>query len=695
MARCCSEVRERIRRFDDELTHLRRGYYAPEIRAASLAFHRAQREPGVHTPGSPFTRPAPRATLHVLVVVEPSVGHLPEVHVRDGRLFEPHLTLSDADRSALETALRLRDAGGEGVSIEVAAVGPRGLAQTLREAVSLGVDRVHLLTPETEVVTPDSAAAALAEVLRNEPAFDLILGGGSSDDEEGLLAPLTAAHLGVPYDGSAAEMFMETPTEMRLVGIDGKERTRNLPAAVAVEAKLPLRSFTLPDFLTHLAKPIEMHRWPKKIAARPIVLSAQAATPTTAAEEQPLPLTPREAAHRVLVRAGRGAAGALAPYDGPMEDVAEPTLFENLSTAGAVLAVVSADAEGHLQPTAHAVVKAARVLAGTNTAVVRPLALARPAVLLLAPAVEELQRRALAQLLEWHNGDVVLVPVADAAPEVKGRFLAECWPFARERFHAIVGEAWAESAFAALAAQAGEGAVLALRVRRLALSEPGKLTLETGRLRGKLLARQTWNGAETASRWLTLAPEAEITEERVVEKAGAGRVQRWSPSRARFPRLAEIQRLLEEAKQEAGLVRLADADFIIDVGYGIGNQDGYEEVIEPLEKALRTLGVRNLVIGGSRKVTEELHLLPADRQIGQSGVSVNPQVLLAIGISGAPQHLNYIGTRATIFAFNRDPDAPLLTLNQRQPRPRVFPIVGDLFETVPAFVSALREEAAK
>jgi electron transfer flavoprotein alpha subunit len=104
--------------------------------------------------------------------------------------------------------------------------------------------------------------------------------------------------------------------------------------------------------------------------------------------------------------------------------------------------------------------------------------------------------------------------------------------------------------------------------------------------------------------------------------------------------------------------------------------------------------VRGLMIGGSRKVTEELHLLPADRQIGQSGVSVQPRILLAIGISGAPQHLNYIGPRATILAFNRDPEAPLMTLNQRQARPRVYPVIGDLFETVPALVACLREERA-
>jgi electron transfer flavoprotein alpha subunit len=171
-------------------------------------------------------------------------------------------------------------------------------------------------------------------------------------------------------------------------------------------------------------------------------------------------------------------------------------------------------------------------------------------------------------------------------------------------------------------------------------------------------------------------------------------VQRWTPRLERFLGKSEIQQLLDEVKEEIGVARLADTDFIVDVGFGVGNRDGFEAVIEPLERALRRLGVTHLMIGGSRKVTEELHLLPVDRQIGQSGVRVNPRIILAIGISGAPQHLNYIGPRATILAFNRDPEAPIMTLNQRQPRPRVFPIVGDLFETVPAFIAALGNEAS-
>ena len=123
-----------------------------------------------------------------------------------------------------------------------------------------------------------------------------------------------------------------------------------------------------------------------------------------------------------------------------------------------------------------------------------------------------------------------------------------------------------------------------------------------------------------------------------------------------------------------------------------GQRAAAQQVLEGLNplarKALATGGEAEAVVEQlAQALRERGHAV--DRQIGQSGQSVNPQILLALGISGAPQHLNYIGTRATILAFNRDPEAPLLTLNRRQPQPRVYPIVGDLFETVPAFIAVV------
>src|SRR5205823_4454930 len=153
----------------------------------------------------------------------------------DGRLLETHWTLPEADRSAVETALRLREAASAPVTIEVAAVGPRGAAQVLREVLSHGVDRARLVVSEAEALTPDSAARALAAVLGASEAFDLVLGGGgTADGDEGLLAPLTAEALGIPHAGQAAHLLVRATAaemEVSLDSADGRrQRLRLLPA---------------------------------------------------------------------------------------------------------------------------------------------------------------------------------------------------------------------------------------------------------------------------------------------------------------------------------------------------------------------------------------------------------------------------------------------------------------------------------
>src|SRR5262249_8841566 len=150
--------------------HLRRGYYAPAIRAASLLLNAQHKPPEAILPANQITRP-----LSVLVIVEPGAYQAPQPQVVDGKLVEPHLCLNDADRSALETALRLRDDASAPVVIEVAAVATKGAGQVLRQALSLGAHRVRLVAVEGETVPPDLAAGALAGLLSAN--YDLILGG--------------------------------------------------------------------------------------------------------------------------------------------------------------------------------------------------------------------------------------------------------------------------------------------------------------------------------------------------------------------------------------------------------------------------------------------------------------------------------------------------------------------------------------
>jgi electron transfer flavoprotein-quinone oxidoreductase len=680
--RCLAEVELRLRRFDEELTHLRRGYYAPEVRAASLLLRQAG-EPGRAPPArrpSHVSRP-----LAVLVVVEPTPAAVPQPFFSaDGRLLEAHWTLTDADASALETALRLKDAASAPVSIQVAAVGPKGAAQALRGPLALGVDRCRLVLSEAEAVSPASAAAALAAVLRPAARFDLILGGAGSPGDEGVLARLTAEALGVDCAGSADALTLrwnDQEADAELSSSDGPRRIRPLPLAVLIEPSVPLRPFTTGGYLASLVRSVEAERWPKRVPPRPLVFAA-GTEPAPQAEEAPRPLDPAGAAHQLLHELGLGgeSAAPLTTYEGAIEDITQPAF-----AADTAVAIVAADADGRLSASASAVVHASHQLS--------PAAGLEPAILLLVPADEPAQRRAVARLRDWSSAALVLLHLGDeaagASVELRSRLLADAWRAANLQPRLLLAEPWAESAVARLAERAGGPMEVALRVRQVEVGDD-RLVLETSRAGGKLRARQTLPLPLENPCWLSLAADAAI------RAAGWSRpplpVQRWSPRLERTFGQAEWQRLLEEVRQETGLARLADADFIIDVGFGVGNRDGYDAVIVPLEKTLRQLGVRSLAIGGSRKATEELHLLPADRQIGQSGVSVNPRILLAIGISGAPQHLNYIGARAVILAFNRDPEAPLLTLNRRQPRPRVFPILGDLFDTVPAFCTALRSE---
>src|SRR5207249_9974660 len=104
-----------------------------------------------------------------------------------------------------------------------------------------------------------------------------------------------------------------------------------------------------------------------------------------------------------------GAAIPVQIFDGAIEDVPSPRF-----PAGSVVAIVRADPEGRLQPTAQSTLRAARLVSDCENV--------RATVLLLVPKAEESQRRALAGVLDWFSGPVVLlaVDVEPASPEILG-----------------------------------------------------------------------------------------------------------------------------------------------------------------------------------------------------------------------------------------------------------------------------------
>jgi electron transfer flavoprotein alpha subunit len=129
----------------------------------------------------------------------------------------------------------------------------------------------------------------------------------------------------------------------------------------------------------------------------------------------------------------------------------------------------------------------------------------------------------------------------------------------------------------------------------------------------------------------------------------------------------------KEAKQA---VDLSQAERIVAVGRGIKGQ----EHLKMVEELAQALGAE---IAASRPICDS-GWLPMDRQIGSSGQTVAPKLYIALGISGAIQHLVGMKGSRTIVAINKDAEAPIFEIAD-------FGIAGDLFEVVPAMISELQK----
>ena len=143
------------------------------------------------------------------------------------------------------------------------------------------------------------------------------------------------------------------------------------------------------------------------------------------------------------------------------------------------------------------------------------------------------------------------------------------------------------------------------------------------------------------------------------------------------PVCAGSVKFIEKRVKEAQSVNLASAKKILAIGRGVGTADNLPMIYELAE----AMGAE---LGCSRPVAEEEHWLPKERYIGVSGVFVKPDVYLAVGISGQVQHTVGTTQSKTVFAINKDKDAPIFADCD-------FGLVADLKEVIPAICSKLKK----
>jgi electron transfer flavoprotein alpha subunit len=254
--------------------------------------------------------------------------------------------------------------------------------------------------------------------------------------------------------------------------------------------------------------------------------------------------------------------------------------------------------------------------------------------------------------------------------------------------HAAFALGSPDAAAATIAAQAGYGAVvfaataqgrdLAPRVAaRLGAAcatdvtalgaDGGALTVTRPIYAGRALQKATLTGTAVVSvRPNTFAPR---------EHGKAGAV-----AAATVPALAPRAVVTAIKKPEAAKLDVSEATVVVSGGRGL-KEPAHFALLEELAAAFG-----NAAVGASRAVVDA-GWRDHGEQVGQTGKTVAPQLYIAVGISGAIQHLAGMRTSRTIVAINRDKDAPIFKVAD-------YGVVGDLFEIVPRLTEAVRQARA-
>ena len=573
--------------------------------------------------------------MKIAVCIKQVVTREWQLRVNDSKTWirdqDASFELNEPDAYALEEALRLKEKhSGE---VVVCSAGPARASSVLREALARGADRaIHVEADSLASADAFVIAEALAAALREEK-FDLVLTGLQSDDQGfGQVGVVLAEKLGMPHATIIMEVQAAGRAALRvkreLEGGWFQWMTLPLPALLTIQSGInQLRYATLKGIMA--AKKKEIRKVTPAAATSPAQKILAIHFPEKGKKTQMLPGSPAEAAKELSGQAAGRSEG-------------DP-----------VILVVAEQREGKLNRASWEAIAAAQQIGGELK------------IALLGSGVDGVAS-------ELAAADVAEVVVVDA-PALEhytsdGQVVALAGVIAQESpSHVLLPHTYQTRDFApALAARLQRA--LITDVTAVKSSGGASLVYVRPVFQGKMSAEVSAEGP--APHFITCQIGAFRAD--AVKRGGSPAAVRKATIELDAAKIRQKPEApFKEAKQA---VDLSQAERIVAVGRGIKGQE-HLKLVEQLAQAL------GAEIAASRPICDA-GWLPMDRQIGSSGQTVAPKLYLALGISGAIQHLVGMKGARTIVAINKDPEAPIFEIAD-------YGIEGDLFEVVPALIAEL------